>query len=106
MLHEFAAAAALAGLPAEPLLVRGYGGRGSARTGTQGWYLRRDRTLGVGRDGSFYLLTAPLTLRERIAGVKLVPVPPPLVLGAGGRDGESIELADALANLLPDWQSR
>lgn len=90
-------------LPAEPLVVRGYGGRGSARSDRTGWYLRTDRTAGLDVDGRFYVLTAPLSLRDRLRGVTLTPAPPPLVLGAGGKDGESIDLVDALERLLPGW---
>ncbi|HEV6952438.1 MAG TPA: hypothetical protein VKY86_04205, partial [Promicromonospora sp.] len=44
MLHRFAEAARAAGLEPEPLVVRGYGGRGTARTPLRGWYLRVDRS--------------------------------------------------------------
>ncbi|UNX56427.1 hypothetical protein MF406_13490 [Georgenia sp. TF02-10] len=104
LLRRFAAAAAAAGLPAQPLRVQGYGGRGSARTDRTGWYLRADRTAAVGTDGEFYLLTARLGWRDRARGVALAPSEPPAVLGAGGRDGDSIALADALERLLPGWQ--
>ncbi|TDE96003.1 hypothetical protein EXU48_07090 [Occultella glacieicola] len=103
MLREFAAAATSADLPAEDLMVRGYGGRGSARSSVRGWYLRLDRTAGVGTDGAFYVLTAPLSVLDRVRGVRLSPSPAPLVLGAGGRDGDSIDLSAALDRLLPGW---
>ncbi|RPF20491.1 hypothetical protein [Myceligenerans xiligouense] len=104
MLAEFVAAARDADLAAEPLVVRGYGGRGTARTPLRGWYLRTDRTAAVSDDGGFYVLTAPLTLLDRIRGVRPEPKRPPLVLGAGGKDGDSIDLAMALDRLLPGWQ--
>lgn len=93
-------------LPAQPLRVLGYGGRGSARSTVTGWYLRGDRTSGLSTAGEFYVLTAPLSLRERLLGVDLSPAPPPMVLGAGGKDGESIDLPDALDRLLPGWRTR
>ncbi|MEE6273364.1 hypothetical protein [Georgenia wangjunii] len=102
LLERFAAVARDR-LPAEPLLVRGYGGRGTARSDRTGWYLRADRAAGLDVEGRFYVLTAPLGLRERLRGVTLTPAPPPLVLGAGGKDGESIDLPDALERLLPGW---
>ncbi|MHB1287826.1 hypothetical protein [Georgenia sp.] len=102
LLVRFAAAARAAGLATEPLRVQGYGG-GTARTHTSGWYLRRDRSVGVGTDGSFYVLTARLGLAARLCGVDPVPAEPPLVLGAGGRDGDSVDLATALDRLLPGW---
>lgn len=104
MLVEFVAAARGARLEPEPLVIRGYGGRGTARTPLRGWYLRTDRTAAVSDDGGFYVLTAPLTLLDRLRGVLPEPKRPPLVLGAGGKDGDSIELAVALERLLPGWR--
>lgn len=106
LLHEFVEAASAAGLAPEDLQVRGYGGRGTARTPLRGWYLRVDRTAGVSTDGDFYVLTAPLSLLDRVRGVRPLPAKPPLILGAGGKDGESVALADALERLLPGWRSR
>lgn len=92
-------------LPTERLMVKGYGGRGSARSDVEGWYLRIDKTVGLGTDGSFYVLTAPLSVLDRVRGVTLTPTPPPLVIGAGGKDGDSIELVAALERLLPGWRA-
>ncbi|MCP2266933.1 hypothetical protein ACFQHV_02495 [Promicromonospora thailandica] len=104
MLRRFTAAAHAAKLEPEPLVVRGYGGRGTARTGLRGWYLRVDRSAAVSTDGGFYVLTAPLNLLDRVRGTRPEPARPPLTLGAGGKDGESVPLADALERLLPGWQ--
>jgi hypothetical protein len=87
----------------EPLRVQGYG-RGEARTGVRGWYLRVNRTVGLGDDGAFYVLTAPLSLADQVRGVRVTPVRPPMVIGAGGKDGETIDLAEALERLLPGWR--
>lgn len=106
LLAEFVAAAGDAGLEPRPLQVKGYGGRGTARTSLQGWYLRTDRTVAVSTDASFYVLTAPLTLLDRVRGVRPAPTRPPLVIGAGGKDGDSIDLVDALERLLPGWRER
>lgn len=103
LLHSFVAAARAADLPTEPLVVKGYGNRGSARTPLRGWYLRVDRTSAVTPDGDFYVLTAPLTPLDRLRGTTPEPSDPPLVLGAGGKDGDSIDLSDALDRLLPGW---
>jgi hypothetical protein len=105
LLREFAAAARTAGLAPEALRVQGYGGRGTARTPLRGWYLRVDRTLGVSTDGDFYVLTAPIGLLGRVRGTRPDPRRPPLTLGAGGKDGESLPLAEALERLLPGWRS-
>lgn len=91
-------------LPTERLVVQGYGGRGSAKSDIEGWYLRIDRTVGLGTDGEFYVLTAPLGVLDRVRGVSLRPTPPPLIIGAGGKDGDSIELVAALDRLLPGWR--
>lgn len=103
LLREFAAAAR-GRLPTERLRVQGYGGRGSATSDVEGWYLRTDRAAGVSAEGDFYILTAPLGLRDRLRGIRLSPAPPPMVLGAGGKDGDSIDLPDALDRLLPGWR--
>ncbi|MCA5891859.1 hypothetical protein LEP48_00650 [Isoptericola sp. NEAU-Y5] len=104
LLREFAAAARDAGLEPGPLQVKGYGGRGTARTSLRGWYLRQDRTAGITTDGTFYVLTAPLSSLDRLRGVRPEPRRPPMILGAGGKDGSSIELAAALDRLLPGWR--
>ena len=57
----------------------------------------------VDEDGNFYILTAPLTLSQRLRGVKPEPAPPTLILGKGGRDGEQIDLTEALSMRIPTW---
>ena len=83
------------GIAAEPLRATLFDGR-SVKTDKAGWYLRKNKSLAIGEDGSYYVLTVPGGLRERRAGVKLQPSPPPLLIGKGGRDGESGSLADFL----------
>lgn len=104
ILAEFLPVVTQHGPEPEPLRVLGYGGRGSARTPLRGWYLRGNRTAALGTDGSFYVLIAPLSLTDRLKGVRPAPARPPMVLGEGGRDGESIELVVALDRLLPGWR--
>lgn len=106
LLREFAAVAAVHGPPAEALRVQDYGGRGTARTPLRGWHLRRDRTAAVSTDGDFYVLTADLSLLDRLRGTTLLPSDPPLVLGASGKDGDSIALETALERVLPGWRGR
>lgn len=108
LLADFAAAATERGLRDTEFMARGLDGRGSYKTGVRGWYLRRNKSLGVGLDGAFYVLSVSGGLLARFRGVTLTPTDPPLIVGAGGRDGESIPLPDLLALRLSagdDWPS-
>jgi hypothetical protein len=100
MVTDFVRRARARDLPTEPLVARAYTGRGRYRTGLRGWYLKADRSMAVAEDGSFYLLGVPASLRARFAGVTLRPDDPPLVVGQGGRDGESVPLATLLERVL------
>ncbi len=94
-------------LTPRPLLARAGDGKARYRTGLTGWYLRREGTVGVSQDGEYYNLSAPTSLKARLVGVTLVPSDPPLVVGRGGRDGESIDLRELLELRLAagdDWQ--
>lgn len=83
------------GIRPHPLRATLYGGR-SVKTDKLGWYIRKNQSVAIGEDGTYYVLTVPGGLRERFSGVKLTPSPPPLVVGRGGKDGESSELTDLL----------
>jgi hypothetical protein len=96
LLAEFVREAQQRGLPPSRLTARAYHGRASYRTGLRGWYLRADRSLAVGTDGELYLLAVPASLRARLTGATLQPQRPRLVVGEGGRDGESIPLRTLL----------
>ncbi|KAB1925317.1 hypothetical protein ONO23_01826 [Micromonospora noduli] len=98
----FVAEATRRGLPTTRLAARGYDGRGRYRTGLTGWYVDRAETRAVDVAGRFHLLTVPGGLRARLFGVDPQPSPAPLVVGAGGRDGESIPLRTLLNRLLND----
>ncbi len=95
LIDGFVAEARRRGLPAEPLRATLLTGQ-SVRTDKTGWYLRKNRSLAIGEDGHYYVLTVPGGLKERLSGVKLRPSPPPLIVGKGGRDGESGSLTDFL----------
>ena len=91
----------------EVLSARSYNGQTRVRTQVTGWYLKRDRSVGVGTDGLFYVLSTPGGLRERLRGATLSPADPPLELGRGARDGESLPLVEALRKRLDagsDWR--
>ena len=95
LIDTFVADARARGLGPQPLRATTYTGH-SVKTDKVGWYLRKNKSLAVGDDGSYYILTVPGGLRERLTGVKLRPSPPPLVIGKGAKDGESGDLAEFL----------
>lgn len=113
--HELAAAAAQAearaaqeqldafvarlrelGITPEPLQATLLNGS-RVKTDTAGWYLNKARTLAVADDGTYYQLVTTGSALARFTGVKLQPSAPTLVIGRGGRDGETGDLADFLA---------
>jgi hypothetical protein len=106
LLRDFVEEARRRGIAPRPLLARAGDGPPTYRTGLEGWYLTRDGAVGVGVDGEYYLLASPRSLKARLTGVSVRPSDPPLQVGAGGRDGESIALDALLALRLEggdDW---
>ncbi|WP_433533454.1 hypothetical protein ACQPYA_10500 [Micromonospora sp. CA-263727] len=106
LVARFAADATARGLRTVRLSVTSYDGRHRYRTGLTGWYVDRARARGVDTRGRFYLLTVPASLRSSLLGADCEPSPPPLVVGRGGRDGESLPLATLLDQRLEagdDW---
>lgn len=95
LIDAFVAEARARGMAPEPLRATLLTGQ-SVKTDQVGWYLRKNRSLAIGADGNYYVLTVPGGLRERLSGARLQPSPPPLVVGKGGRDGETGSLADFL----------
>jgi hypothetical protein len=105
-IDAFVAAALERGLRTVPLRARAYNGRSTYRTGLSGWYLKKNGSLGVDTDGRFYVLSATTSLRSRVTGVTVPASDPPLAVGVGARDGESMPLADLLRIRLDagdDW---
>ncbi|MFC0509188.1 hypothetical protein [Micromonospora costi] len=96
----FVAEATRRGLRPTRLNARSYDGRGRYRTRLTGWYVDRARTRAVDVDGRWHLLTVPGGLRARLVGAEPEPSPPPLIVGEGGRDGESIPLRVLLTRRL------
>lgn len=105
LLTTFVRDARIAGITPERLTARSYSGDTRYRTNVTGWYLKRDKSVGVGMDGAFYVLHAPGSLMALLRGVTIPPSAPPLELGRGGRDGESIPLDQALARRLAGGNS-
>jgi hypothetical protein len=95
LIDAFVAAAKAKGLVPHRLRATLYGGQ-SVKTDKIGWYIRKNESVAVGEDGSYYVLAVPGGLRERFSGVKLKSSPPPLIVGKGGRDGDTGDLADFL----------
>jgi hypothetical protein len=102
LIDRFVAQATHAGLATEELTARPWSGPGRYRTGVVGWYLRRDRSVGVGVDGGYYLLVVAPVRFGRWRTVPVKPTPPPLQVGKGARDGESVAL-DVLLDLRLQW---
>jgi hypothetical protein len=98
LVDRFVARATEAGLATQELTARPWTGRGRYRTGVAGWYLRSDRSVGVGVDGGFYVLVVAPERFGRLRTVRVDPTPPPLQVGRGARDGESVAL-DALLEM-------
>lgn len=105
-LAAFVRAATERGLATTSLRARAYNGRATYRTDLTGWYLKRNGSLAVDTQGSFYVLSAHTSLRARLRGATVPPSDPPLVVGVGGRDGESMPLQQLLELRLAagdDW---
>lgn len=92
----------------EPLRARVPGSAMTYRTSVRGWYLRKNRSLGLSIDGDYYILDTSGGLRALLRGVDLQPYDPPLRIGVGARDGESILLEQLLEQRLtwPDARRR
>jgi len=104
LVDGFVAQATQAGLATEELTARPWSGRGRYRTGVVGWYLRRDRSVGVGLDGGYYVLVVAPRRFGRWTTVPVNPSPPPLQVGQGARDGESVAL-DVLLEMRLQWSA-
>jgi hypothetical protein len=102
MIDRFVERATQAGLPTEELTARPWSGSGRYRTGVEGWFLRRNGSVGVGTDGQFYVLNVPPVTFGRWRHVRIEPSPPPLIVGKGGGDGETFALDELLEKRL-NW---
>ncbi len=100
LIDRFVERAKQKGLPTEELTARPWSGGGRYRTGVVGWYLRANRSVGLGLDGSFYVLVVPPVAFGRWRTVRIDPSPPPLVVGKGAGDGEVFDLAVLLEKRL------
>jgi hypothetical protein len=106
LLVDFVAQAKAAGIEPQPLRAQVVGSGASYRTNLVGWYLKRNKSLAVDADGNFYLLGVQASLKARLSGLHIEPSDPPLTVGLGARDGESMPLKELLHLRLaagPDW---
>jgi hypothetical protein len=109
LVADFVRRAREQGLPPVPLRARAYSGTATFRTRLTGWYLQPNGPLAIGEDGEFYVLTAAPGLSARLRGVDVSPSPPPLAVGRGARDGESMSLQELLERRLaagPEFRRR
>jgi len=102
LLADFVQTMKARGVAAEPLRATVTGSSASYRTNITGWYLRRNRSLAVDSDGNFYILGTQTSVKSRLVGVRLLPSDPPLTVGLGARDGESMPLRQLLSLRLED----
>jgi hypothetical protein len=95
-LAEFVRKMKAQGVEPRPLRAPVVGSGVSYRTDITGWYLRRNRSLGADTDGNYYILGTPASLKARLFGLRILPSDPPLTVGLGARDGESMSLEQLL----------
>jgi hypothetical protein len=100
LLADFVRQARERGLTPSVLTATSFDGRAHYRTKVRGWYLKKNRSVAVGEDGAYYVLTVPPSLRARFTGADVRPSVPRLVVGAGGGDGETFPLAQLLQRRL------
>jgi hypothetical protein len=93
------------GIEPRPLRAPVVGSGASYRTGITGWYLRRNHSLALDAEGNFYILGTQPSLRSRLFGVQVLPSDPPLIVGVGARDGESLPLKQLLELRLGELES-
>ena len=96
LLAAFVRTAQERGIAPTPLRARAFNGRSTYRTGLTGWYLKRNRSLAVDADANFYVLSTQTSIVSWMRGATVTPSDPPLVVGVGGRDGESMPLQQLL----------
>ena len=96
LVDRFVLRAREAGLPTEELTARPWSGAGRYPTGIHGWFLRRNGSVGVDTEGRFYSLNVAPVRFGRWRTARIEPSPPPLVVGRGGGDGETFDLAELL----------
>lgn len=105
LVDGFVATAKERSLSPEPLMALLMNGT-RVKSDQVGWYINKARTLAITPDGRFLQMLTSGSALARFTGVKLVPAPPPLVIGRGGRDGETGDLQDFLERALNEYGAR
>ncbi|MDX6282750.1 MAG: hypothetical protein QOH03_3821 [Kribbellaceae bacterium] len=96
LLADFVEKMQALGIDPQPLRAPVVGSGASYRTDVTGWYLRRNQSLGVDAEGNFYILGMQPSVKARLLGVQVLPSDPPIIIGLGARDGESLPLKQLL----------
>lgn len=104
-LDAFVARLQRAGIAPEPLQATLLNGT-RVKTGLAGWYLNRARTIAVAPDGRYFQLITAGSAFARFTGVSPQPTDPTMVIGRGGRDGETGDLPDFLERAFADYATR
>jgi hypothetical protein len=102
MLDEFVGELKARGVKPLELRAPVVGTGASYRTGITGWYLKRNHSLAVDAEGNFYILGTAASVKARLFGVQVLPSDPPLIVGLGARDGESLPLKELLRMRLEE----
>ena len=84
LIDRFVERANAAGLPTEELTASPWSGGGRYRTGVSGWYLKRNRSIGVSTDGGYYVLVVAPERFGRWRRVALAADPAAAPGGQGG----------------------
>lgn len=99
LVDQFVRDASERGIAPVPLQATQLDGR-VVKTDAVGWYVNKSRSVAIGVDGAWYVLTVPSSRWGRFTGAKLQQSLPEMVVGRGARDGESGDLADFLERIL------
>lgn len=79
-----------------PLRARAYNGHSTYGTRSAAGTSSANGSLAVDGDANFYVMSTATSFRARITGADVAPTDPPLMIGVGARDGESMSLEELL----------
>lgn len=99
LIDEFVREAKARGIQSVPLKATTFDGH-KVRTDKRGWYLRQNHSVAIDEDGGYHFLVVPGGWGARLRGVSLPGTQPQLVVGRGGRDGETGYLKEFLQWVL------